>query len=471
MKKTLPLIAVAAVSSICAPAVAQPKCGLPGLSPGCLRPLGVVRPPSSASPTSKASPLKPTTKYIFRTFDAPGAGTGDLDNFRGTVPTGILPDGTIAGAVYDSSDVLHAFVRAPNGVITTFDAPGAGTGHHQGTAAEGMNAKGAITGSVIDANNATYRAFLRSADGTTFTVFDAPGAGIGDGNPDDLLGTYGFNINDTGEIAGNYWDNGGVPHAYVRAPNGTITTFDAPDVGNQSDQGTFHRYYNYQFFYALNSAGTYTSSYTDANYLEHGFVRFADGKLIDFVAPDAPNGTAAININPAGEIVGSYGDPYNVVHGFIRSPDGTFTTFTVPGQGTGDGQGVVVNNNNPSGAVAGWYFDENFVAHGFVRSPGGTFTIFDAPNADTVHAFYGTLVTGLNPAGLLTGYVLESNSTWRAYVAIPAIFAGKPGFTNCPGQSTAAITKKYHSLAAGAKALSFPDVQSMLDAIQQFCGQ
>jgi hypothetical protein len=130
----------------------------------------------------------------------------------------------------------------------------------------------------------------------------------------------------------------------------------------------------------------------------------------------------------------------------------------------------VVNNKNPSGAIAGLYLDANFVMHGFVRTPGGTFTTFDGPNADTVDAYYGTVVSGLNPAGLLVGYVLDTNATWRAFVAIPAIFAGTPGYTNCPGQSTAAIAKQYHSLAAGAKALSFPDVQSMLDAIQQFCG-
>jgi hypothetical protein len=59
----------------------------------------------------------------------------------------------------------------------------------------------------------------------------------------------------------------------------------------------------------------------------------------------------------------------------------------------------------------------------------------------------------------------------HGFVAIPTIFAGEPGFTNCPSQSTAAITKQYHSLAAGATALSFPDVQSMLNAIQTFCGQ
>jgi hypothetical protein len=271
MTKPLPLIAVAVVSLICDSAIARPRCGFPALSPVCLGPIGAPRPPSPALPTSGATQTtaKPTTKYIFKTFDVPGAGTGFL---QGTVPTGILPDGTIAGGVSDSNDVYHAFVRAPNGNITTFDgpAPYAGTGFHQGTVAEGMNAQGAITGGVVDANS-TYHAFLRSPDGT-FTVFDAPGAGTGTGDPDALLGTHGWSINNKGEISGNYKDANNVWHAYLRAPNGDITTIDAPGAGNSPGQGTFYDYVNFQFFYALNSAGTYTSGYVDENNVSHGFV-------------------------------------------------------------------------------------------------------------------------------------------------------------------------------------------------------
>src|SRR2546430_5409603 len=48
------------------------------------------------------------------TFDVPGA--------RDTFPQGIDPRGVIVGTY---SDVIggHSFVRAPNGVLTTFDVP------------------------------------------------------------------------------------------------------------------------------------------------------------------------------------------------------------------------------------------------------------------------------------------------------------------------------------------------------------
>jgi len=48
--------------------------------------------------------------------------------FQGTFTAfadGLNPAGEIAGATIDASNVLHGFVRASNGAITTFDAPGA----------------------------------------------------------------------------------------------------------------------------------------------------------------------------------------------------------------------------------------------------------------------------------------------------------------------------------------------------------
>jgi hypothetical protein len=211
-----------------------------------------------------------------------------------------------------------------------------------------------------------------------------------------------------------------VGHAFLRAPNGAFTTFDAPGAGKGAYQGT-----------------------------------------------------VAISINPAAQIAGSYVDLNYVGYGFVRAASGTFTTFAVPGQGTtfGQYQGVVVDNNNPVGAVAGWYDDANSVAHGFVRTQGGTITTFDAPGADTVDTYHGTIVTGLNPAGLMTGYAWDTNMVAHGFVAIPAIFAGNPHYTNCPAQSVAAITGQYGSQVAGAAALSFPDVPSLLNAIQAFCGQ
>src|SRR5690348_12873071 len=57
------------------------------------------------------------------TFDAPGAGTAAG---QGTTAFGINPSGTITGFTRDTNFARHGFVRANDGTITVFDAPGAG---------------------------------------------------------------------------------------------------------------------------------------------------------------------------------------------------------------------------------------------------------------------------------------------------------------------------------------------------------
>ena len=205
------------------------------------------------------------------TFDAPGAGTGQ---FQGTLVAGITPAGVITGGYFDTNNVEHTYVRAPDGTFTTFDAPGAGTGLFQGTGPNGINPAGAITGNSSDPSS-VFHGFVRAADGT-ITTFDAPGAGTGQ-----FQGTVGFSINPVGVIAGEILDSNSAFHGFVRYQDGTITTFDAPGAGTGSFQGT----------------------------------SMVDGGCI----------------NPAGVIVGSVTDSNNVSHGFVRAADGTFTTFDVPG--------------------------------------------------------------------------------------------------------------------------------------------
>ena len=65
------------------------------------------------------------------TFDAPGAGTGP---FQGTYAFNIDPSGTIIGFSRDANNVRHGFIRSQDGSFTIFDAPGAGTGSWPGDA-------------------------------------------------------------------------------------------------------------------------------------------------------------------------------------------------------------------------------------------------------------------------------------------------------------------------------------------------
>jgi hypothetical protein len=142
------------------------------------------------------------------TFDAPGAGTGPL---QGTYATNINPSGTIIGFSRDATNVRHGFIRSQDGSFTSFDAPGAGTGAGQGTRAYSINPSGTITGFFNDAVN-VFHGYVRSNQGM-ITVFDAPGAGTAPGQ-----GTFPFSpliINPNGAITGWATDSVFVSHGFL----------------------------------------------------------------------------------------------------------------------------------------------------------------------------------------------------------------------------------------------------------------
>ena len=95
--------------------------------------------------------------------------------FHGTYAWSINPAETITGWYVDASGLGHGHVRAPDGAITTFDAPGAGKGPMQGTASGGINPAGTVTGVYLDASN-VFHGYVRAADGA-ITTFDVPGCG------------------------------------------------------------------------------------------------------------------------------------------------------------------------------------------------------------------------------------------------------------------------------------------------------
>jgi hypothetical protein len=114
----------------------------------------------------------------------------------------------IAGYYQDRSYVGHGFLRAPGGTFTTFDVPGAGTGPFQGTGfvEDAINPAGAIAGTYIDASG-TAHGFLRAANGT-ITTFDPTGS----------VNTYPSSVNPAGVIAGSYLDASGASHGFLRIP-------------------------------------------------------------------------------------------------------------------------------------------------------------------------------------------------------------------------------------------------------------
>jgi hypothetical protein len=339
------------------------------------------------------------------TFDAPGAGTSPG---QGTVAFGINPVGAITGFTRDASDVRHGFLRARDGAFTIFDAPGAGTASGQGTRAYSINASGTIAGWYSDAKGLVH-GYLRARDGR-FTTFDVPGAGGAGTGP--YPGTLASFINPSGAIAGFYTDANYAGHGFVRAPDGTITKFDAPGAGTGSGEGT----YVVTPTGGINPAGEITGDSCDAVTC-HGFLRTPDGTITTFDPPGSTL-TNGNGINPAGAITGNDVDAGGVFHGYLRSPDGTFTIFDAPGAGTAANQGTGGFGINPAGVITGFYIDTNNAMHGFVRAKHGDVTTFDAPGAGT-GASQGTEPLANNPAGAITGFYIDADNVFHGFLRTP----------------------------------------------------
>ena len=206
-------------------------------------------------------------------FDAPGAGTAPG---QGTRAYSVNPSGAITGYFTDSANVAHGYVRSNQGVIAVFDAPGAGTGPGQGTfpfnSPQLINPNGASTGFYTDSVGALH-GFVRDDNGV-ITTFDAPGAGTAAGQ-----GTQSFAISPNGEITGFYFDGTDAVHGFLRDKKGVITTFDLPGGGTGPFEGTYGG--------GFTPNGTILGVLIDADFVNHGFLLDKHGAVTIFDAPDA----------------------------------------------------------------------------------------------------------------------------------------------------------------------------------------
>jgi hypothetical protein len=355
------------------------------------------------------------------TFDAPGAGA-TTGSFQGT---GCYSDcsvlinnfGAITGTYLDANNVFHGFVRSPEGKFTTFDSPGADTtpGDFNGTFPNAINDAGAITGFYADASGGSH-GFLRSPEGA-FTTFDVSGGIVGTTTPRAL--------NLEGAIVGVFADQNGVSRPFLRRLDGAFATWSVPDECDTTN-GCFGSAAS-----GINLFGTVSSGYEDnsGNFVDHGLLRSADGKLTTFNVPGAGAGLyqgtgcpgCSRPINLLGADAGFYIDENNVVHGYLRSPTGEITTFDAPGEGQGLGCSADCSMGlNDFGAITGYYLDANNVYHGYLRSPEGTFKTFEVHGADTTAGdFNGTFPVSINDWGVITGYYVDKNNVVHGFLRFP----------------------------------------------------
>jgi hypothetical protein len=224
-----------------------------------------------------------TSAGVFTTLDAPGVCTS---NGCGTYPSAINASGTVTGTFTAGNGPHEGF--SYNGSFTVFTVPGAssGDGTFDGTVPTCIDTAGDTAGNYLDASGFGH-SFVRTATGT-ITSFDAPGIGTGKGV---LLGTVSVGINSAGTIVGGYTDVDGIYHAFVRTASGTISTFSAPDAGiTGSIAGTGAM--------GVSSTGTIAGSYTDSNSILHGFI-YTAGSLAATTTTLTASQTTSVYGEPA----------------------------------------------------------------------------------------------------------------------------------------------------------------------------
>ena len=349
------------------------------------------------------------------TFDAPGADLKPGD-YNGTYPSAINDFGVIVGSYQSADTVYHGFLRSPDGKFTTFEAPSADTtaGSYNGTSPSSINDLGVITGAFSDATGLSH-GFLRAPDGK-FTTFDVPGAGG--------YGSTPLAINLEGAVVGYYTDSTYSFHAFLRSPDGKFTTWIGPDActGNGSE-GCYGSGAT-----SVNAVGTIAGGFEDnsGNFVHHSFARNAKGELKTFDVPGAGTGSyqgtgcpgCALGLNQLGAIAGIYSDANSVNHGFVRNPNGTTTTFDAPGAGTGAYEGTGCSSDCPTslndwGAITGNYIDANYVLHGYLRSPNGNIVTVD-PSGSVY-----TWSSGISDSGSITGYYIAADGVYHGFLRTP----------------------------------------------------
>ncbi len=347
------------------------------------------------------------------TFDAPNSSQSP---YLGTAAASINLWGAIVGDVTDDNGGVHGYLRATDGKFTEFDAPGANPSPGYpclyfvgGTCPAAINDLGVIAGWDGDVNG-VFHGFVRTPDGK-ITVFDAPGAGTAPNQ-----GTLPYAIDDQGSVTGYYQDAGNVYHGFVRSADGNVLSFDSPEAGAGPYLGTEPE--------SINNLGEVAGIAVDANGFGHAFVRSADGHFTTFDPPGSAGSDYGVNgvfVNDLGVVAGGYWQGAgNVSFGFEGIPSGIISAFQVPQAGTAAFDGAYPNAVNLEGTTVGNVTDSNVENHTFVRYANGQTIVFDVPGQMAVPGSdFGSAAYGINALGVVAGRWHDANAVLHAFIWAP----------------------------------------------------
>jgi uncharacterized membrane protein len=182
------------------------------------------------------------SKGVFSAIDVPFSGASDTD------ARGVNNAGDIVGQ-YATPGTAHGFLLS-HGTFTSIDVPGAAA-----TLPRSINDEGQMVGFYVvltGPNSIALHGFLRSADGSVFKQIDDPGAvasgAAGINEPGEIVGAYTTNPVTIADLVG---DDDIVQHGFLLSADGTtFTSFDYPGAlltaprGGFSPQGRFVGMFN-----------------------------------------------------------------------------------------------------------------------------------------------------------------------------------------------------------------------------------
>lgn len=225
---------------------------------------------------------------------------------------------------------------------------------------------------------------MSQASSYSYTYLNNPNVGNGISS-----GTFAYDINNSGQIAGFYTTSSNELHGFVYSNNVYIPV-DAPNA----KFGTT--------VYSINDLGQMAGVYVDnVNTRVHSFL-YDGSNFITLDHPDAADvgfiaGTQAYGINNNEHVVGVYTDSPGLIHGFLYS-GGSYVTLDVPNATVTWAEGI-----NDGGIVVG-YFHDDYGFHGFSYN-GENYTVIDNPSAIS-GSYAGTIISGINNMGIMTGYIV-----------------------------------------------------------------
>jgi len=288
----------------------------------------------------------------------------------------------------DRGHGFHGFFWQRGGAPVKFDVPPPVNNQHEYgeiiTWPTGISAAGVISGWYYEPNGRVTAGFVRAADGTITTYnianFTVPGG-----------------ANERGWIVGDYSPALNMPvRAFLRDPSGTTHTFPMRGIKDSIFPSVVNRSRTIAGTAAVQSGNTF---------LPEAFIRPAHGSATLFGG--VHRNVSVAGINDAGTVVGTFLDANHVA--FVRTADGTLTTFQGP-NGATDTQAVGIDN---SGTIAGGFWYANGGGHNFLRAADGTFTLFD------IEGSVGSSISAMNGKGAVAGSYSISTGALFGFVGKP----------------------------------------------------